>query len=172
MTTIVVIGPPKVGKTTIVMSVANKLKERGINVGGIVSREVRINNVRTGFEFIDVATNDRDVLASVTGNGPKVGKYYVNMSGCRFAAGILTKALINSDIIICDEIGPMELKSKEFIDAAKNLFISDKNVIVVVYQKLEHPLIHEFKEKSSSLISISLENRDKVTETLLSELIV
>jgi nucleoside-triphosphatase len=66
----------------------------------------------------------------------------------------------------------MELKSKEFIDAAKNLFKSDKNVIVAVHQKLEHPLIQEFKEKSGSLISISLENRDKVTETLLSKLIV
>jgi nucleoside-triphosphatase len=90
MTTIVVTGPPKMGKTTIMMSVANKLKDKGINVGGIVSREIRINYVRTGFEFIDVATNDRDVLATVTGNGPKVGKYYVKISGCRFAAGILT----------------------------------------------------------------------------------
>lgn len=80
-------------------------------MGGIISREVRTNNVRTGFEFIDLSTNDRDVLASVTGNGPKVGKYFVNLSRCRFAANRLINALINSDIIICDEIGPVELKS-------------------------------------------------------------
>lgn len=69
----------------IVMGVAQGLKERGVNVGGVLSREIRTNNVRTGFVFIDLATNDRDVLASITGNGPMVGKYFVNLSGCRFA---------------------------------------------------------------------------------------
>ena len=85
MTILVLRGAPWVGKTTIVMGVAQGLKERGVNVGGVLSREIRTNNVRTGFEFIDLATNDRDVLASITGNGPMVGKYFVNLSGCRFA---------------------------------------------------------------------------------------
>jgi nucleoside-triphosphatase len=164
MAIIVVTGTPGVGKTTIVTCVANRLKARGTKVGGIISREVRTNNVRTGFEFIDLATNDRDVLASVSRNGPRVGKYFVNLSG--FAANRLTTALIDSEIIICDEIGPMELKSKEFVDAAKNLLETDKNVIVVVHQKLEHPLVNELREKSSSLISVNLRNREKVTEIL------
>lgn len=57
---------------------------------------------------------------------------------------------MNSDVIVCDEIGLMELMSKEFIDTAKNLLKTDKNVIVVVHQKLEHSLVNEFREKSSS----------------------
>ncbi len=89
------------------MRVARELKERGVKVGGIVSRELRTNNTRIGFEFIDLTTNDRSVLASITGNGPKVGKYFVNLAGCRFAAERLKNAVRNSDIIICDEIGPM-----------------------------------------------------------------
>ena len=86
MTSKILTGAPTVGKTAIVMDVAQKLKARGLRVGGVVSREVRTNNVRIGFEFIDLATNDRDILASITGNGPRVGKYYVNLLGCRFAA--------------------------------------------------------------------------------------
>ena len=112
MAIILLTGAPGVGKTTIVMDVAQQLKERGMNVGGVASREVRVNNVRTGFEFIDFATNDRDILASITGNGPRIGKYFVNLSGCRFAAERLINALIASEVIICDEIGPMELKSR------------------------------------------------------------
>ena len=121
MTIIVLTGAPGVGKTTAVIRVARALKERGVKVGGIVSRELRTNNMRIGFEFIDLTTNDRNVLASITGNGPKVGKYFVNIAGCRFAAERLTNAVRNSDVIICDEIGPMELKSREFIDSVKNL---------------------------------------------------
>jgi nucleoside-triphosphatase THEP1 len=47
--------------------VAQKLKEGGVRVGGVVSREIRINHVRTGFEFIDLATNDRDIWLPLLG---------------------------------------------------------------------------------------------------------
>jgi len=59
MTVIVLTGAPKVGKTTTLMRVAQELKERGVKVGGIVSRETQTNNVRIGFEFLDLITNDR-----------------------------------------------------------------------------------------------------------------
>ncbi|MGH9982649.1 MAG: NTPase [Nitrososphaeraceae archaeon] len=170
MTIIILTGTPGVGKTTIVRDVAQKLKERGVRVGGVVSREIRTNNVRTGFEFIDLTTNSRDILASITGNGPRVGKYFVNLSGCRFAAERLFNALITSEVIICDEIGPMELKSKEFVDVVKSLLNSDKKIIVVIHQKLEHPLTDEFRKKSSSLISINLGNREGLSESLVDRL--
>jgi nucleoside-triphosphatase len=170
MTILVLTGAPRVGKTTIVMGVAQILKERRVYVGGIVAKEIRTNNVRTGFEFVDLATNGKDILASITGNGPRVGKYFVNLSGCRFAAERLNNALITSEVIICDEIGPMELKSKELVNAMKNLLNTDKRVIVVMHQKLEHPLTDEFRKKSSSLININLGNREGLIETLLDKL--
>ena len=52
MTIIILTGAPGVGKTTIVTDIAQKLKERGMMVGGVVSTEVRANKVRRGFEFI------------------------------------------------------------------------------------------------------------------------
>ena len=171
MTIIVLTGAPGVGKTTAVIRVTRALKERGIKVGGIVSRELRTNNMRIGFEFIDLTTNDTNVLASITGNGPKVGKYFVNLAGCRFAAERLTNAIRNSEVIICDEIGPMELKSRDFIDSVKHLLDADKRVIVVVHQKLQHLLIDEFRNKSSLLINVDLENREKVNQILLDRLI-
>jgi nucleoside-triphosphatase len=170
MTIIVLTGPPGAGKTTAVIRVASALKEKGVKVGGIVSRELRTNNMRIGFEFIDLTTNDRKGLASISGNGPKVGKYFVNVAGCRFAAERLTDAVRNSDVIICDEIGPMELKSREFKDSVKSLLDVDKKVIVVAHQKLQHPLIDEFRNKSSLLINLDLENREKVNVILLDKL--
>ena len=167
MTIIVLTGAPGVGKTTAVIRITPALKERGVKVGGIVSKELRTNNMRIGFEFIDLITNDRNVLASITGNGPKVGKYFVNVAGCSFAAKRLMNAVRSSDVIICDEIGPMELKSKEFIDSAKSLLDVDKKVIVIVHHKLQHALIDEFRIKSSLLINLNFENRNRVNEVLL-----
>jgi nucleoside-triphosphatase len=126
--------------------------------------------MRIGFEFIDLTTDDRSVLASIAGNGPKIGKYFVNLAGCRFAAERLKNAVKNSDIIICDEIGPMELKSEEFVDSVKNLLDVDKKVIVVIHQKLQHAVTDEFRDKSSLLIDVGLENRDNINEILLDRL--
>jgi nucleoside-triphosphatase len=91
------------------------------------------------------------------------------LEGCRFAAERLKDAVKNSDIIICDEIGPMELKSKEFIDSVKDLLNVDKKVIVVVHQKLVHAVTDEFRYKCSLLIEMNLQNREKISEILLSK---
>jgi len=171
MTIIILTGAPGVGKTTAVMYVARALSNRGMKVGGIVSREIRTNYMRTGFEFVDLATNDTNVLASIAGNGLKVGKYFVNLEGCLFAAERLTDAVKNSDVIFCDEIGPMELKSKQFVNSVTNLLDVQKKVIIVIHQKVQHPLVAQFRKKSSLLITLDLGNREKIKEILLGRII-
>jgi len=171
MTVTILTGAPRVGKTTTLMRVAQALKERGVKVGGVVSREIKTDSVRIGFEFIDLITNDRSVLASITGNGPRVGKYIVNLDGCRFAAECLINAIDNSDVVICDELGPMELKSREFTDSVKNLLRIDKKIIVIVHQKLQHPLIDKFRNKSDLLIELNSKNGEKVIEILLDKML-
>lgn len=66
----------------------------------------------------------------------------------------------------------MELKSREFIDSVKNLFNVDKKVLVVVHQKLQHPLAEQFRKKSSLLISPDLGNRENINEILLDRLLL
>ena len=66
----------------------------------------------------------------------------------------------------------MELKSIEFINSAKNLLEIDKKIIVVVHQMLRHPLVEQFENKSSLVVNIDLENREKVNQILLNRLLV
>lgn len=171
MTIIAITGDPGVGKSTVVMRLVEALKTKGLKVGGIISREIRSDKIgRIGFEFIDLASNERYSLASTTGNGPRVGRYIINLDGCRFAADRLNNAIKNSDIIVCDELGPMEFKSKEFTDCVKNLLKTDKTVIVVVHKRMQHTLIDQFKKAANLLIKIDLQNRDKAHNLLLDRL--
>ncbi len=134
MTILAITGDPRIGKSTVVMRIAEELKKRSLKVGGIVSKEVRNNNRRTGFEFIDLTTNERMILASTVGSGPRVGRYIVNLDGCIFASKRLISAIGNSDVIICDELGPMEFKSREVIACTKDLLETDKTVIIVIHK--------------------------------------
>jgi nucleoside-triphosphatase len=56
-----------VGKSTVLCRVVEVLKAKGYRVGGMISREMRANGTRVGFELTDVFTGQRGVLAHVSG---------------------------------------------------------------------------------------------------------
>jgi nucleoside-triphosphatase THEP1 len=69
VTIIVVTGAPGVGKTTAVIRVARALKERGVKVGGIVSRELRSNSMRITLlsAIVEKQDNATKVINNTTG---------------------------------------------------------------------------------------------------------
>jgi Predicted nucleotide kinase len=110
---IFVTGPPGIGKTSVLLRSVNGLKNRGYEIGGMISRDVREGGVRVGFEIMDFSTGQRGWLAHVNQpTGPKISKYRVNLTDLE-AIGVssILDAIRNADIIIVDEIGPMELFS-------------------------------------------------------------
>jgi nucleoside-triphosphatase len=170
MPCLILTGSPGVGKTTAIMRLAEMLKERGIKVGGIISNEVRQDGVRIGFEFVDISSKKTAMLASVSGTGPDVGKYKVSIEGCRFAVQVLKEALQKTDVIICDELGPMEFKSKEFVECAEHMLDQDKPIVAVVHKKLRHPLLDRLRESGAFTIELDIQNRNKVPDLLLNRL--
>ncbi len=114
--------------------------------------------------FSSIFKSNRDGSGIYCGNGPKVGKCFINLAGCSFAAERLILAVKNSDVIICDEVGPMELNSRELMDSVKKLLDVGKKLIVVVHQKIHNPLIEQFKKKSSLIIDLNLGNRTNFTK--------
>lgn len=160
---ILITGESGIGKTTILLKLFNMLKKH-YKVGGIVSKEIRKNG-RIGFEFIDLATDKKALLASIDGNGPKIGKYYVSLEGCKFAANLLYNAK-DYNIVLVDELGPMEFKSKEFIDAVKKLLKFDNDKIISIHKRLNNDLINEYKRKADKLFIVTRENRDKIPEEI------
>ena len=168
---ILITGDPGVGKTTALIRLADMLKSKGYKVGGIVSRDIRVNNTRVGFEFIDIATNNKALLASIDIDGPRIGKYHVSLKGCKFAADVLLDAINNYDIIICDELAPMEFKSHEFKEAARALLDSSKDRIVSIHKRLKDDLILDYKSKADLLLSVTFANRDSIASMLFDKLI-
>jgi nucleoside-triphosphatase THEP1 len=67
MTRILILtGAPGVGKTTMLTKTVDALKMKGVRVGGMVTREVRKDNVRVGFEILDLTSDKHGWLANVT----------------------------------------------------------------------------------------------------------
>jgi nucleoside-triphosphatase len=161
-------GDPGVGKTTVLMKVIGRLRERGISIGGIISREVRERGRRVGFEMIDIASGARETLASIYGEGARMGRYKVNLKGlAEFAANALISAISDYDVVVCDEVGPMELLSPEFRRAVGKIIGTDKPALLVIHKRMKDPLLRALRyNRDAEMIEVTEENREELDERI------
>ncbi len=164
-------GKPGIGKSTIIREVIIRLKAEGIAVGGMLTSDIHEGGRRVGFSIEDISTNEKGILAHVQlhQHGPTVGKYTVNLTDLdAIGAHSINNALTQSEpsIIIIDEIGPMELKSRRFIDAVEAAMKSDKHLIVSVHQRSEHGLVRRIKS-TFEILEVTAENRDELTAVIM-----
>lgn len=160
-------GEPGSGKSTALSKILLEVKTNGYTVGGVLTREIRSHGEREGFQIIDVSTEESDVLAQVAGvKGPRIGKYRINLNSLStLAVKALRYAKERSDLITCDEVGPMELLSPEFRRAARDaVFESRKPCICVVHKRFTDPLIDELRASDEAVeVEVTYENRDEVS---------
>ncbi|MEM1563857.1 MAG: NTPase [Candidatus Bathyarchaeia archaeon] len=168
---LLITGSPGIGKTTLLLKVVEALKARGYSVGGMVSREVRSCGTRVGFEILDLADNDkRGWLAHINQKtGPQVGKYRVNLEDLN-SVGVeaILRAVKECDVIVIDEIGPMELFSENFRRVASEAFKSSKLVVAVVHWKARDKLIDDVKtRKDAEIFNVTFGNRDELHKVVV-----
>jgi nucleoside-triphosphatase len=159
---ILVTGTPGTGKTTAVMRVAEALKVRGIKIGGMTTREQREDEARVGFLIRDVSTGKLGWLANVNQpNGPRIGKYRVNLRDLEdIGVKAIRDAARTADIIIIDEIGPMELHSQAFKQAVGEAMDSGKAVVATIHYKATDAFVIAIKARpDAELIEVTLQNR-------------
>jgi len=149
-----------VGKTTVLERVLACLN---VDAGGFFTREMRSGGKRTGFEIV-TTDSERGILASVGARGPyRVGKYKVNVGELeRVALPALERAILESDLVVIDEIGTMELFSECFQGAVKKAMDSEKPLLGVIKVK-PHPFLDAIKQRRDvKLFAVTMKNRDEL----------
>jgi len=161
-------GPPGVGKSTAVSKIVLRLKSSGVIVGGCTTSEQKSGGARVGFEVRDLTSGRTGQLASVASKiGPRVGRYRVNLTDvARVGAAGLEAAAASSEIIVIDEVGPMELVSPEFRRAVQRCVESGKPMLAVVHERLDDDLLNELRRKAIATFTLTMENRNEATEEL------
>lgn len=161
-------GPPGCGKTTVAERLLEHLREEGATVAGFVTTELREDGQRVGFR-IRTADGDEATLAHVDSPGPPtVGRYGVDLEALeRLALPTLDQP---ADILIIDELGPMELASQAFTDAVRRVFDAPTPVVATVHAR-EHPFTDELSARDEvEAIEVTLANRSDLPQRLAIQL--
>ncbi|XP_017122373.1 nucleoside-triphosphatase THEP1 [Drosophila elegans] len=186
LTTIIITGPPGVGKTTLVRKICSNLRDKGHILRGFYTEEVRSEGSgfgqRIGFDVVTLdgkhgilsRENTTDKLRR-----PKVGKYSVFIQDFEdLTLPLLAKkdSGPEPELLVIDEVGKMELLSKRFESAVGELLRKKRPLVVTIPEKSSLILVEQLRKTSGSILyqvtktnrnTLSTEIADLITMSLL-----
>jgi nucleoside-triphosphatase len=159
-------GQPGTGKTAIIKEA---LAKTGVKGGGFYTEEIRTGGTRQGFRIVTLGGQEA-ILAHVNISTPyQVSKYMVDTDALdRVGVPALRQALKESDLIIVDEIGKMELLSAGFRETLTQVINSSKRVLGTIMLN-SHRFADEIKRHPQvQVLLVTRENRPQVMNEVLS----
>jgi nucleoside-triphosphatase len=153
-------GRPGCGKTTLIKRIVSDL---ALAAGGFYTQEIRERGQRVGFKLITLDGKEA-VFANVSLKTPeRVGKYGLDLSALEiFGVAAVREAVHARQLVVMDEIGPMEIRSPIFRDVVNEAFDSDVPILATIVAR-SLPFTDAIKKRSDvTLIEVRPENRERV----------
>ncbi len=138
---LIVTGKVQSGKTTWCTKYSHYLIGQKFKVGGVLCPEAKNNDIKIGYDIMDVQTN-RSIMfgrfaLEADFPGKLVGDYLISHEGLEFAKRAIQNALENRcDMLFIDEVGHLELAGKGIIESARTACQKAFNTTIVVRKSL------------------------------------
>jgi len=115
-------GPVHSGKTTLLKKVVRELKGQKYRLDGFLSEAVSEREETVGYDLFDLKKERTIPLIRRTGEKEwqKIGSYFFIPQSLAEAEKIILRGK-ESDILVVDEVGPLELSGKGFWPALKQV---------------------------------------------------
>jgi nucleoside-triphosphatase THEP1 len=132
---ILVTGPKHSGKTTLVETLITSLAGKGLHLAGILSRGLWKDNLREGFDLVDLSSGRRTPLARRRSHPHPQHRMMFDFFDSGFRAGLdalSPDACRQADIVVVDELGRLEARGEGWTPPLKALLTLDKPLFILI----------------------------------------
>lgn len=156
----IITGEQGSGKSEMIRSISKGLKSKGISVAGICAIGLWENGQRSGFVIESIPTGDSLVLCENKSHPGwmQFRRFWFNPEAFLSGRKWLDKAVeSNSDVIIVDEIGPLELQGEGWANNLPGIFAQSERrlVIATIRPSLTEKIISTFNLKPLRVIDVA-----------------
>lgn len=165
---IIITGDTQSGKTAFLSKIQRSLVDKSIKQVGFLAESIYEGDELMGHMLIDISEGEsfRVSYREQKDNSVKIGRFFLLDEGLEFGRNILRKAnnSDNSDVVIVDEVGPLELKGGGWSDEVKELMKKkNKAIILIVRGKNLSDFIKKFEVNSPYIF---YPERDRVKDAV------
>ncbi|MCR4407944.1 MAG: nucleoside-triphosphatase [Anaerolineae bacterium] len=165
------------GKTTICQKVVESARTRGVTCGGLSTPALVEHGRKVGIVGVDLRSGERRVMARIDRDlgGPRVGCYYFMADAFPWANAVIASAVeAGCDLLVVDEIGPLELMQGGGLIPALDLLDAIPRALVVVRLSLVEALRNRLQTKqwttptlpSLRVFVTTLDSRDRLPKEI------
>lgn len=153
----IISGETRSGKTTYLKKIIAHLREQkpNIKINGIVAHGIDRAGERYGFNIENLTTGEQEFLCSQESitDAERMGRFYFSKKGTNFGNKALTNNIEQTDLLVIDEIGYLELKGKGWFEsielAMKN---PNLNMIWVVRKRILEEVLLQWQHSNTKVI--------------------
>jgi nucleoside-triphosphatase THEP1 len=124
------------GKTTRAAEVVERLRDRGLRVGGILAPGLLDNGRRTGFDILNLASGESAGLARDGAGGSashaQWSRFSFSPEGLALGNRALGPDARGADVVLVDEVGPFELAGGGWASALDRIAREYTGILVLV----------------------------------------
>ncbi len=155
-------GLPNSGKTTLVATLMNNIKAQGRSVGGMVTENVMENMRKVGLEVVDIHTGERATFAHISfGETHKNLNFGLDTEAFeRVGVAAIKTAQEECDMVVVDEIGPIQLECQAFNKAVLELITKNVSLILSIHKKSRHTVVQDIRRRDDMrILDVTHRNR-------------
>jgi nucleoside-triphosphatase len=169
-------GPRQIGKSSVCYKLAQAAQARRLNVGGVLAlAEFDAAGAKTDIWLLNLATGERRRQASAVEDlgGRRVGRYSTDDAVMAWGVDAVLRAIAGgSDLVVIDEIGPLELIAGAGLAATLPALLAQPavNAVVIVRPELVDELRRRLAGAALEVYFVSVANRDALPAELAGRL--